>query len=299
MEQPPSLPIPVPDPSTEPELKSRADPTFKRITEYRAQSVGVRVIGADLPQIITADLVLEIPVQVRLEDTLFNFLVGFDYAVLDFKGQSDNLDMPKFQLNVGRTALFCSRHPQTPSSRVLNLIVSSRYPADFLKEAGETLTNSAERPWLWRNQSFYQQVAIVVCRDLPLEPRYYEWLIFAPAGGNVWKEFVRLLIREEQSDLLDVVKKMRPKEFEAMRLDILSGYDPQEKKRLEEEYLQLLESDLVFMAEADPQRFERLFVKMQLLKQQLDKLESLKEVTTSAPPAEIPLVEPDEPGNNN
>jgi hypothetical protein len=42
-------------------------------------------------------------------------------------------------------------------------------------------------------------VNIVVCRLLPMQERYYQILLFAPAGSPKWTEFVKIAIEADDS----------------------------------------------------------------------------------------------------
>lgn len=250
---------------------SRADPTFKRVTGDLAEAVGIKLTSAELPQTTLADLVLEIPPSAKLDNTLFSFLTGFSYAVTDFKGQSDPLDLPKFQANQARTSAFCSRRPHVPVSQVLNLVVTSRYPQEFLKIANPdtkppALEQVPEIPWLWRASYFFQEIAIVVCRDLPLEPQYYEWLAFAPADSTSWRALIRLALRDDKRDLLELISNMRPKEFKAMSIDYLADVDPKERERLNQEWAEVLEEELPRLAAEAPAAFQKLIASVDLEK---------------------------------
>lgn len=253
-----------PEPTrSEEELISRPDPTFKAITDRVARAVGLKIIGAELPQTLSADFVLEAPPEVKLENTLFEFLANYQYAVVDFKGQSDPLDIPKLQLSVARTALFSAKHPQVSVRQILNLLVSSRFPQEILKrEKGVAgFRRSKEQPWLWRGSFRFQEIAIVVCRDLPLEPRFYDWLAFVPSDNRRWPETIKMFLEEERFDLLTMMMRMHPKEFKAMQLDlnykeILSQMDPKERERLDKDTLEFIKDELRERALKNPESFK-------------------------------------------
>jgi hypothetical protein len=98
----------------------------------------------------------------------------------------------------------------------LNLYVLARYPTKFLDAArkdGIIFTPEPGRPWLLRTKIGFQNVALVICRDLPFERRYYEWLVFAPSDGKRWKTFIQRLEEEGEKKLLDIAARLRPKEF--------------------------------------------------------------------------------------
>jgi translation initiation factor 2B subunit (eIF-2B alpha/beta/delta family) len=53
----------------------------------------------------------------------------------------------------------------------------------------------------------------VVCRSLPLDKRYYKWLLFAPAKDGKWKQFIQRLAQNGELELLNTARNLRPKEF--------------------------------------------------------------------------------------
>lgn len=248
------------------EIIARADPTFKKVTSELATQTGLRLTATELAQALLADMVLELAnlsTSTTLENTLFSFLAGMQYAITDFKGQGDPLTLAKFHVNAARTSLFCSKHPEVPVQQVLNLIVSSRFPQDVLgifNKPGQppTLVNPPGMSWLWRGSFPTQEVAIVVCRDLPLEPRFYNWLAFAPADSESWRNLVRLALKEGRRDLIDLFRSMRPKEFKAMAtIDYLKDLDPQERKRINMELSETISEDLTRLASEAPEAFQR------------------------------------------
>jgi hypothetical protein len=100
--------------------------------------------------------------------------------------------------------------------RFLNVYVLSRYPKDFLEEAarnGIIFSRDAEREWLWWTTVGYQKIALVVCRDLPIEKRFYKWLLFAPSESNKWRDFIHHLEDESNAELLRLAKTLRPEDF--------------------------------------------------------------------------------------
>jgi hypothetical protein len=46
-----------------------------------------------------------------------------------------------------------------------------------------------------------------------MEKRYYRWLALAPAGTNRWNALIERLEQEGETQLLDLVRRLRPKEY--------------------------------------------------------------------------------------
>ncbi len=258
------------------EIEVRADPAFKLITSRVAQEADLKVIGAELHQTLTAALVLEIPSEAsaKLESSLFSFLIGYQYAIVEFKGQNDPFTLRKFLTNMARTALFCLKREEVEINKVLNLFVCSRYLQEILGLANAvpdrpSFTNSPEQPWLWRASFFFQEVIIVVCRDLPIEPRFYDWLLFAPASTIKWWAFVRTAIQEGRRDLIEILIKLRPREVKDMVIDVnelLSQLDPKERERLNNDWTEVLQEELPRMMVEEPENARKILSRLDLTK---------------------------------
>jgi hypothetical protein len=101
-------------------------------------------------------------------------------------------------------------------SKYLNVYVVSRYPKKFLDSAAENgivFTQEPNKPWMLRAKVACQDVVIIICRELPLERRYYSWLLFAPSDSKRWESFIRRLQDESETELLTEAERLRPKEF--------------------------------------------------------------------------------------
>jgi hypothetical protein len=175
-----------------------------------------------------------------------------------------NLNLDKFLINVARTATFCTKvKPNEDKRRVLNLIVSSRRPEDLLAMANEDpdhpeFTNTPEKPWLWRGGTFYQKYIIIVCRDLPFEEPYYDWLIFAPSDSDKWKNFVKIVLRDKRQDLLDELILLHPKETKMITAEYFNELDAEQQKMLYGNYEEVFVQGLLFLDEKFPQRLPEL-----------------------------------------
>ena len=193
---------------------SQPDLFFKLITREDAVQVGIQPTETEIQFSTRADLVLVVPPGVVLENTLFDFFRATN--VLEFKGEADPFTLREFIRNSLRTEWLFLQSTDPNFDRFLNVIISSRLPRRFLQQVqkrGITFKQTPGRPWLWRGAVGFQDVAIVVCRDLPLEDIYYDWLIFAPADNPKWRSVVAKLISEGNQRLLQTVQTLRPKEF--------------------------------------------------------------------------------------
>lgn len=186
---------------------SRLDPAFKAITRQMAEKLGLQAIETEFAQTLRADLILAVPPEVSLQNTMFDFFRAFN--VVEFKSQGDRLDENAYITNEIRTDLFILQKSEATFENTLNVNVTSRYPRElftFMKKRGGRFKVLAGKPWLRLGRVGLQDVAIVICRDLPLEELYYEWLLFAPSDSQKWRDFVTMLVREGEFALLEKVK---------------------------------------------------------------------------------------------
>ncbi len=165
----------------------RPDPRFKELMALAAREAGLENGPTELPvpQSSSSDMLLTIPPGTRLENTIFYFFRLFD--VLEFKGWNDPLDKENFfKTQLARIYLWSAQN-KLEITDVLNVIVSARRPEKVLEysaELGCPFVQTPGREWLWQAQCGWQDVAIVVCSELPIEPRYAVWLLFAPPTSD-------------------------------------------------------------------------------------------------------------------
>lgn len=101
------------------------------------------------------------------------------------------------------------------------MYVSSEKPdavLDYLEEEGIKVV--PEQEWLLRARYGNIDVAIVICRLLPLREEFYCLLMFAPATSNRWEEFVTKIIEQGNSELFKIVARLKPLEVSIMLEDI-------------------------------------------------------------------------------
>lgn len=198
------------------------DTLFKTLTRREVEENNLRVSESEFQHITRADLIIEVPQGVDTSKTLFDFC--YPVSVLEFKSENDEFNIREFVVNQIRTAILFlqSREKEEDYSRYLNTYVLARLPKDFLDNAaqnGIVFTTEEGKPWLWRAKIGFQNVALIVCRDLPLESQYYPWLLFAPSDGKKWQAFIRRLVVEKQDELLDFAQKLRPREVSMIRVN--------------------------------------------------------------------------------
>lgn len=238
------------------ERSSRPDPYFKLFTQLEATRLGIQAKETELQYSPRVDLVLKVQPDISLEDTMFDFFRTIN--VVEFKGENDPLTVLEFRKITVRAELVFLREEEDPENG-LTVIVSSRSPDGFLAQARRRripLWQEEGKPWLWRAEVGFLDVAIIVCRNLPIEQKYYNWLAFAPTDTIKWQEFVGVLYDQGEWELLYSIKNMRPKELEmtfttsgkdinqiAREMGIeLPDIDPEEDRKwqLKMEYLKVM-----------------------------------------------------------
>jgi len=193
---------------------SAPDLIFKLLTRQDAIQAGLVPVETELQYSTRTDLVLNVPPGLDLTGTAFDFFRAKN--VVEFKSQGDQFDLTEYVRNSLRTDLIFLQEKAKSFDNILNVIITSRSPDGFLLAAtrrGINFQPAAGRPWLLRGQVGFQDVAIVVCRDLPIELTYYNWLVFAPSDTRKWQAFVETLLQQRNRELLRIIKKMRPREF--------------------------------------------------------------------------------------
>ncbi|MEI7557062.1 hypothetical protein [Candidatus Chlorohelix sp.] len=239
----------------------RPDPMFKEVTTSIAKVVGINQMSIELPQLLRADLILAVPEGKDLSGTLFDFLLP--YSIIEFKSTNDDFDRFEFAKNLARTHLFFSQYKKIPYQQLLTVFVCSEQPdtiIDYLKAVETPLESDPATPWLLRCRIWLLEVAIVVCRLLPLQERFYDWLQFAPATSVKWREFVTLMLLKGEKNQLEVIMKLHLKEFRLMRIDIkehLKELSPEQRKEYEEELLGFAEDCINDLGELNPQMAKR------------------------------------------
>jgi hypothetical protein len=193
----------------------RPDPTFKEIIGQFAKQVGLKQINVEIPQLTSADLILRKEQNTNLADTMFFYFK--EVTVIEFKSEKDTFTEHEFSDNIARCLLVHSKNREIKLRQILALYVSSEKPdavLDYLQDEGITVT--PEQDWLLRARYGNIDVAIVICRLLPLREEFYSLLMFAPASSNRWEEFVTMVIEQRNFELLKLLARLKPLELYSM-----------------------------------------------------------------------------------
>lgn len=238
--------------SINPEIEEsgeRPDPIFKEVMAKALRSValGTETSEMRVKQSTTADLLITIPPGSKLENTMFDFFRPTN--VLEFKSARDRLTIKNFSAQMGRVYMW---HEQTgtPYSDLLNIVVTAYTPQevlDFSTERGSVFKQVGDREWLLEGRVGWQDVAIVLCGKLPIEPRYAPWLLFASPRSDTWHEFLKMVANNRDFDMLREAAKLNPNEIKrevrSMSSDlrkIINEFSPAEFTRLRTEWKEAL-----------------------------------------------------------
>jgi hypothetical protein len=192
----------------------RPDPLFKLLTREEAERLGLEASESELQFSPRADLILTVRPGLALENTMFDFFRSIN--VLEFKGEGDRFNLREYIKNDVRTSIKFLQEKAEDFENILNVIVCSRMPQGFLnaaKKRGVPFQPEPDKPWLWRGQVGFQNVAIIICIELPLEERYHRWLVFAPSDSRKWQAYIFELLERGDLPMLEVAEQLRPKEF--------------------------------------------------------------------------------------
>ena len=195
------------------------DTIFKKLTRLDIEEQHLRVSDSEIQHITRTDLVIEKPEGVDTTNTMFDFFAPV--TVLEFKSENDTFDNREFVINQIRTGILYIQSKEKDYTNFLNAYVLARYPQKFLDNApdnGIVFTVDPERLWLRWATVGCQKIALLVCRDLPIERRFYRWLLFAPSDSKKWSAFIHRLEEEGNQELLAIAEQLRPKEFRKMNI---------------------------------------------------------------------------------
>lgn len=227
------------------------DVLFKIVTSETVVEMGLKLGPTErpIPASMRDDLLILVPEGVSVQNTIFDFFKPVN--VVEFKSENDvTLDEREFLKNVIRVHALYIQDKILTVEQMLNVYVSSHRPINlikFMQEHGYDFKGTEEREWLLAGQFGLVDVAIVICEKLPIEPKYYQWLLFAPTNSKTWHDFVVKLFKsgEQFSKLVEYVVSMRPKEAsmiyqELEKMAKAGEIDREEFEKLDQERFDLL-----------------------------------------------------------
>ena len=126
---------------------------------------------------------------------------------IEFKGKSDPLTIFDYHLILGRAHLYLGER-KISSSEMTVTIVSARKPIKVLRQSQNDVK------WEEIGVGHYVStdllpVHLLVCNELPLEPKYYPLLLFA-SSQEKFRRFMLRLIEEENATYINYAFRANP-----------------------------------------------------------------------------------------
>ena len=187
------------------------DPILKEVLTFSFGELGIpiqtQVEVSRLPR--TMDVLVVTEQTGNLEriwhGTAFDFFRV--HNSIEFKGKSDPLTIFDYHLILGRAHLYLGER-KISSSDMTVTIVSARKPIKVLRQSQNDVK------WEEIGVGHYVStdllpVHLLVCNELPLEPKYYPLLLFA-ASQEKFRRFMLRLIEEENATYINYASRTNP-----------------------------------------------------------------------------------------
>lgn len=187
------------------------DPILKEVLTFSFGELGIpiqtQVEVSRLPR--TMDVLVVAEQSGNLEKiwlgTAFDFFRV--HNSIEFKGKSDPLTISDYHLILGRAHLYLGERKISTAEMTVT-IVSARKPIKVLRRS----QNDAQ----WKEIGVGHYVStdllpahLLVCNELPLEPKYYPLLLFA-ASKEKFRRFMLRLIEEENATYINYAFRANP-----------------------------------------------------------------------------------------
>ena len=203
--------MPVDDNTRSTTERHEIDPILKEVLTLSFGELGIpiqtQVEVSRLPR--TMDVLVVAEQSDNLEKvwhkTAFDFFRV--HNSIEFKGKSDPLTIFDYHLILGRAHLYLGER-KISSSEMTVTIVSARKPIRVLRQ------NQNDVKWEEIGVGHYVStdllpVHLLVCNELPLEPKYYPLLLFA-ASQEQFRRFMLRLIEEENVTYINYASRTNP-----------------------------------------------------------------------------------------
>ena len=187
------------------------DPVLKEVLTFSFGELGIpiqtQVEISRLPR--TMDVLVVAEQSGNLEKishgTAFDFFRV--HNSIEFKGKSDPLTIFDYHLILGRAHLYLGERKISTSEMTVT-IVSARKPIKVLRQSQNDVK------WQEIGVGHYVStdllpVHLLVCNELPLEPKYYPLLLFA-ASKEKFRRFILRLIEQENATYIDYASRTNP-----------------------------------------------------------------------------------------
>lgn len=183
--------------------------------EGRRLKMGITQSDADEYPFLASDVILIKPKGISLSKTAYGFFPKI--SNLTFFSKSENLGKNELYFVLSRTCFYYAnrrslKHPP------LCVLVAPSFPKVLTEVDTESkiiFNQDPKHPWLWKAR-LWSDVALVVCSEVPLKKRFYNFLAFATPNSDKWRKFVVTLAEENNQRLLKVVSQLHPTEYQQL-----------------------------------------------------------------------------------
>ena len=187
------------------------DPILKEVLTFSFGELGIpiqtQVEISRLPR--TMDVLVVAEQSGNLEriwhGTAFDFFRA--HNSIEFKGKNDPLTISDYHLILGRAHLYLGERKISTSEMTVT-ILSARKPIKVLRQSQNDVQ------WEEIGVGHYVStdllpVHLLVCNELPLEPKYYPLLLFA-ASQEKFRRFILRLIEDENAAYINYASRTNP-----------------------------------------------------------------------------------------
>ena len=187
------------------------DPILKEVLTFSFGELGIpiqtQVEVSRLPR--TMDVLVVAEQTANLERTWHGTAFDFFRAhnSIEFKGKSDPLTIFDYHLILGRAHLYLGER-KISNSEMTVTIVSARKPIKVLRQSQNDVQWEEIGVGHYVSTDFLP-VHLLVCNELPLEPKYYPLLLFA-ASKEKFRRFTLRLIEEENATYINYASRTNP-----------------------------------------------------------------------------------------
>jgi hypothetical protein len=203
--------MPVDDKTRSTIERHEIDPILKEVLTFSFGELGIpiqtQVEISRLPR--TMDVLVVAEQSGNLEKIWYG--TAFDFFrvhnSIEFKGKNDPLTIFDYHLILGRAHLYLGER-KISSSEMTVTIVSARKPIKVLRQSQNDVK------WKEIGVGHYVStdllpVHLLVCNELPLEPKYYPLLLFA-SSQEKFRRFMLRLIEEENATYINYAFRANP-----------------------------------------------------------------------------------------
>jgi len=193
--------------------REEIDPVFKGVMIFWFGPFNIiiqtQVEVSHLPRTMDVLIVIEQMdslMKIRLETPFGYFLI---HNQVEYKGKNDPLTIHDYHLILGRAHLYLGEKKISASEMTVT-IISARKPINVLRHCQDDVK------WEEIGEGHYVSsdilpVHLIVINELPIEPKNYPLLLFAPSKKK-FRQFLERIIKEDNSAYIYYAYRIDPKQ---------------------------------------------------------------------------------------